>query len=68
MVSIPQVVPPSWSNAPPPDPDAPLNLSKQRTPSPAQQPLPRFMPYPPLDEIHYAPPKEEDYGSSCNCK
>ncbi|KAG6440384.1 transcription factor Sox-5 [Manduca sexta] len=51
---------------PPPDPDAPLNLSKQRSPSPAQpMMLPRFVPYPPMEEKSPYMPKEEEY-SACN--
>lgn len=52
---------------PPQDPDAPLNLSKQRSPSPAQpMMLPRFVPYPPMEESPYNMPKEEEFNAACN--
>ncbi|CAB3251620.1 unnamed protein product [Arctia plantaginis] len=52
---------------PPQDPDAPLNLSKQRSPSPAQpMMLPRFVPYSPMDETPYNMPKDEDFNAACN--
>ncbi|XP_075982097.1 transcription factor Sox102F [Anticarsia gemmatalis] len=52
---------------PPPDPDTPLNLSKQRSPSPAQpMMLPRFVPYPPMEEAPYNMPKEEEFNAACN--
>ncbi|XP_068623084.1 transcription factor egl-13 isoform X2 [Battus philenor] len=57
------------ARSPPPDPDAPLNLSKQRSPSPAQSSimLPRFVPYPPMEESpQYSMQKEDDYNASCN--
>lgn len=54
-------------SSPPQDPDAPLNLSKQRSPSPAQPMiLPRFVPYPPMEESPYSMPKEEDFNAACN--
>lgn len=54
---------------PPQDPDTPLNLSKQRSPSPAQpMMLPRFVPYPPMEESQYSMPKEEEYNAACNSK
>lgn len=70
--------PPSWpataqlaqltatTRSPPPqDPDTPLNLSKQRSPSPApQMMLPRFHPYPQMEEQYMA--KEEEYNAACN--
>ncbi|KAL4713427.1 hypothetical protein ACJJTC_010412 [Scirpophaga incertulas] len=59
----------SARSPPPPDPDAPLNLSKQRTPSPAQPTmmLPRFVPYPPMDDSpQYGIAKEEDYNAAVN--
>ncbi|VVC93605.1 unnamed protein product [Leptidea sinapis] len=52
---------------PPQDPDAPLNLSKQRTPSPAQSMmLPRFVPYPPMDESSPYMKKDDEYNTACN--
>ncbi|KOB72018.1 Transcription factor Sox-6 [Operophtera brumata] len=73
--------PPSWpataqlaqltatTRSPPPqDPDAPLNLSKQRSPSPApQMMLPRFHPYPQMEDTQYMA-KEEEYSAACNTK
>ncbi|CAG9782569.1 unnamed protein product [Diatraea saccharalis] len=59
----------SARSPPPPDPDAPLNLSKQRSPSPAQPSmmLPRFVPYPPIDESpQYSIAKEDEYNASVN--
>ncbi|XP_053616191.1 transcription factor Sox-5 [Plodia interpunctella] len=57
----------SARSPPPPDPDAPLNLSKQRSPSPQPLMLPRFVPYPPMDESpQYSMPKDEDYNNACN--
>ncbi|XP_059046688.1 transcription factor SOX-5 [Achroia grisella] len=59
----------SARSPPPQDPDAPLNLSKQRSPSPAQAAimLPRFVPYPPMDESpQYSMQKDEDYNAACN--
>lgn len=57
----------SARSPPPQDPDTPLNLSKQRSPSPApQMMMPRFVPYPPMDESQYNMPKEEEYNAQCN--
>lgn len=57
----------SARSSPPQDPDAPLNLSKQRSPSPAQQVmLPRFMPYPPMEENSPYMKKDDDYNTACN--
>ncbi|KAI8440929.1 hypothetical protein MSG28_009226 [Choristoneura fumiferana] len=51
------------ARSPPPDPDAPLNLSKQRSPSPAPLMMPRFVPYPPMEESpQYSLQKEEEYA------
>lgn len=50
---------------PPQDPDAPLNLSKQRTPSPSPMMLPRFHPYPQMEDTQFMA-KEEDYNAACN--
>ncbi|XP_041969571.1 transcription factor egl-13 isoform X2 [Aricia agestis] len=55
----------SARSPPPQDPDAPLNLSKQRSPSPAQpMMLPRFVPYPPMEDSYMK--KEEEYNATCN--
>ncbi|CAG4976103.1 unnamed protein product [Colias eurytheme] len=51
---------------PPQDPDAPLNLSKQRSPSPGPMMMPRFVPYPPMDEGSPYMKKDDDYSSACN--
>ncbi|CAH4034921.1 transcription factor Sox-5 [Pieris brassicae] len=56
---------PQMRSSPPPDPDAPLNLSKQRSPSPGPMMMPRFMPYPPMDESSYMK-KDDEYNSACN--
>lgn len=57
----------SARSPPPQDPDTPLNLSKQRSPSPAQpMMMQRFVPYPPMEESQYNMPKEEDYNAACN--
>ncbi|XP_021185686.2 transcription factor SOX-5 [Helicoverpa armigera] len=60
----------SARSPPPQDPDTPLNLSKQRSPSPAQ---PMMMMarsggfvYPPMEESQYSMPKEEDYNAAGN--
>ncbi|XP_021208873.1 transcription factor Sox-5 [Bombyx mandarina] len=57
----------SARSPPPQDPDAPLNLSKQRSPSP-QQPmmLSRFVPYPPMEEKSPYMQKDDDYNNACN--
>ncbi|XP_028169177.1 transcription factor Sox-5 [Ostrinia furnacalis] len=56
------------ARSPPPDPDAPLNLSKQRSPSPAHSSimLPRFVPYPPMEESPQYMSKEEEYNPGVN--
>ena len=58
----------SARSPPPQDPDTPLNLSKQRSPSPGPQQMmmPRFVPYPPMEESQYSMPKEEEYNAQCN--
>ncbi|KAJ0172643.1 hypothetical protein K1T71_011782 [Dendrolimus kikuchii] len=59
----------SARSPPPQDPDTPLNLSKQRSPSPGQASmmLPRFVPYPPMEEsTPYNVSKDEDYNAACN--
>ncbi|XP_072945670.1 uncharacterized protein Sox102F [Epargyreus clarus] len=57
----------SARSPPPQDPDAPLNLSKQRSPSPAQSiMLPRFVPYPPMEDNTPYMQKDDDYNSACN--
>lgn len=80
LFSLQMSQPPSWpataqlaqltastARSPPPqDPDAPLNLSKQRSPSPApQMMLPRFHPYPQMEDTQYMA-KEEEYNAACN--
>ncbi|XP_034836441.1 transcription factor egl-13 [Maniola hyperantus] len=52
---------------PPQDPDTPLNLSKQRTPSPAQpMMMQRFVPYPPMEENSPYMKKDDDFNAACN--
>ncbi|OWR48172.1 Transcription factor SOX-6 [Danaus plexippus plexippus] len=52
----------SARSPPPQDPDAPLNLSKQRSPSPMM--MPRYVPYPPMEEQYMK--KDDDFNNACN--
>ncbi|CAH2235853.1 jg9861 [Pararge aegeria aegeria] len=58
----------SARSPPPQDPDTPLNLSKQRSPSPAPpMMMQRFVPYPPMEENSpYNMKKDDDYNAVCN--